>query len=154
MTPILLMETLAVRLQKLLTDYSAEQLSGSLPIKVYPCCFPIRSSSQEKHSSVYVFVSGGTSTEESSVAKVELGFSIYGDSQTEGWRNLYNIMEHVRQDLLRSRFIDMKYRLEFPLEFSVIDEPPFPQWQGKIVATYAIGHTVEEGFNFYDYQET
>lgn len=151
MTPIILMEDLAKRLQALLTDYSAEQSSGSLHIKVYPCCFPIRDSALERHSSVYVFVTGGKSTGESSVVTIEIGFSIYGDSKTDGWRNLYNVMEHVRQNLIQHQFLNMNFRLEFPLEFSIIDEPPFPQWQGKIIATYAIGHPVEEGFTFYDY---
>nr|DAM69336.1 MAG TPA: tail completion protein [Caudoviricetes sp.] len=154
MTPIGLMDSLKDRLQLLLTDYSSNQPSGTLPVQVHSGYLPIRNNAGEKNSFVYILAFSGTDTKEMGAVKVEFGFSIYDDDKVDGWRSLFNVMEHVRQDLLKNRLVDMEYRLEFPLEFKVADDQPFPQWQGTIVATYTIAQPVEEGFNYDDYQET
>lgn len=159
MTPINLMDSLAKRLQKLLTDYSATQPSGKLPIKVYPGYFPVQNTAQERNSFVYVLViqTKDRPGNDKSHATVELGFSIYDDDHTDGWRSLFNVMEHVRQDLLKFRLVNMKFRLdleEAPIEMNIPENQPFPQWQGTMKACYTIGQPDEEGFNYDDFQET
>ena len=85
---------------------------------------------------------------------MEIGFSIYDDDKNDGWRSLYNLVEHVRQDLLKFPFLEKKYRLEPPLLFDIYDrEQPFPQWLGTITANYSISHLHEEGFSYDDFQE-
>lgn len=158
MTPINLMDWLAERLQKLLTDYTAQQPSGKVPVTVYPGYVPVQNNAQEKKSSVYVLVYEieDKPKNSTSIATVELGFSIYDDDHTDGWRSLFNVMEHVRQDLLRNRFVHMKFRLDLdaaPLKTHIVENQPFPQWQGTMTAAYTIGHIEEEGMNFDDFQE-
>ncbi len=158
MTPIDLMDMLAARLQNLLTDYTAEQPSGKVPVTVYPGYIPVQNNAQERKSLVYVLVTKTTDKpgNTKSHATVEIGFSIYDDNHTDGWRSLYNVMEHVRQDLLKYRFVGMKFRLdleEAPIEMTIPDNQPFPQWQGTMTACYTIGQPEEEGMNFDDFQE-
>lgn len=157
MTPIGLMNELAKFLQDTLKDYSTQQTTGNLPILVYPGYPPIPDTAVEKNSYLYVLVVETNDEEDDSkmsTAKVEIGFSIYDADQTDGWRTIYNVMEHVRQALLKKRFIAMKHRLELPLKGVVPDEQPFPQWYGKLIATYTIGQPQEEGINYDDFQET
>ena len=73
----------------------------------------------------------------------------------DGWRSLYNVVEHVRQDLLKFRFVNMKFRLDLekPIVFKVPENQPFPQWQATMTVTYTIGQPEEEGFNYDDFQE-
>lgn len=158
MTPIDLMDMLAARLQKLLTDYTSEQPSGKVPVTVYPGYIPVQNNAQERKSLVYVLVIETTDKpgNTKSHATVEIGFSIYDDNHTDGWRSLFNVMEHIRQDLLKHRFVNMKFRLdleEAPIKMSIPDNQPFPQWQGTMTACYTIGQPEEEGMNFDDFQE-
>ena len=159
MTPINLMDFMAKRLQKLLADCSAKQPSGIQPVTVYPGYVPVQNNAQEKKSSVYVLVieaedkPGNTKSH----ATVEIGFSIYDDEHTDGWRSLFNVMEHVRQDLLKYRFVNMQHRLDLeyaPIKTRIVENQPFPQWQGTMTAAYTIDQPDEEGMNFDDFQET
>lgn len=159
MTPIDLMDMLAARLQKLLADYTAEQPSGKVPVTVYPGYIPVQNSAQERNSFVYVLVTETIDKpgNNKSHATVELGLSIYDDDHTDGWRSLFNVMEHIRQDLLKYRFVGMKFRLdleEAPVKMSIPDNQAFPQWQGTMTACYTIGQPEEEGMNFDDFQES
>lgn len=157
MTPIGLMDKLADFLREVLKDYTTEQTSGKLPINVYPGWPPVRDNPKEKNSHVYVLVLETEDKDDSnelSTAKVEIGFSIYDADKIDGWRSIFNIMEHVRQALLKHRFIGMKHRLVHPIKGMIADEPPYPQWLGKLEVYYTIGQPVEEGINYDDFQET
>lgn len=108
MTPINLMDRLAAKLQTLMDDYTTEQPSGTLPIKVYPGYFPVRTDASEINSALYVLVKQVMDEEgnKESSAVVEIGFSIYDEDPLHGWRSLFNVLEHVRQYLLKNRIID------------------------------------------------
>ena len=89
-----------------------------------------------------------TQVDEQSAAKVEIGFSIIDGDTSEGWRSLFNLMEHVRQALLKKRTVANKHRLILPIKFKVADEQPFPQWQGLMTVSYTLGKPVEEEINY------
>lgn len=158
MTPIDLMDMLAERLQKVLADYTAQQPSGKVPVTVHPGYIPVQNNAKEKNSNVYVLVYDieDKPKNSTSIATVEIGFSIYDDDHENGWRSLFNVMEHVRQDLLKYRFVGMKFRLDLdaaPLKTHIVENQAFPQWQGTMTAAYSIGYIEEEGMNFDDFQE-
>lgn len=149
MTPINLMDRLAAKLQKLMDDYSTEQPSGTLPIKVYPGFFPVRTDATETNSALCVTVKQVVDEEgnKKSSAIVEIGFSIYDEDPVYGWRSLYNAMEHVRQYLLRNRIIDKKHWIQLPVETIIFDDQSlaWPQWRGTITTKYTISQPEEEG---------
>lgn len=154
-TPINLMDTMRDRIIKLLEgqNYITEQPSGKLPIEVYSGYPPIRDSAKERHSFIYVLAADINDEKEASSATLEIGFSIYDDDKVDGWRSLYNVVEHIRQDLLKFRFLGRKHRLILPLNFKLDDrEQPYPQYQGIMTVKYSIGHPNEEGFNYDDFQ--
>lgn len=149
MTPINLMDRLAEKLQKLLDDYSTEQPSGTLPIKVYPGYVPIRTEAKEKNSEVYVLIRQILDEEgnKKSSAIVEIGFSIYDEDPVCGWRSLYNVLEHVRQYLLKNRIIEKKHWIQLPVETIVFDDQSqaWPQWRATITTKCTISQPEEEG---------
>lgn len=147
MTPIGLMEALAARLQILLDGYTSEQPTGIMPIKVNAGYFPIPENAREKNSAIHVLATKETDDKDMSTISLQIGLSIYDDNTVDGWRTMYNVAEHIRQDLLKHRYVDMRYRLELPLSFEVVEDQPFPQWQGIISATYTVPQPVEEEFN-------
>lgn len=146
MTTVELMDNLADYLRSVIVDYSTQQPSGKRSIKVYAGYPPARMNADEQASFIYALVTGAQDTADGdmSTATVEIGFSIYDDSEYDDWRSLYNIIEHVRQHLLKHRFIADRYRLLFPVKIEVPEAQPAPQWQGKITAIYTIGQPYEE----------
>ena len=79
-----------------------------------------------------------------SKATVTLSFDITDNNRVDGWRNLYNLMEHARQELLKHRVIADRNKLILPIKFKTPFEQPWPQWQGAIIADYTIGQPQEE----------
>lgn len=146
MTTVELMDNLADYLRSVIVDYSTQQPSGKRSIKVYAGYPPARMNADEQASFIYALVTSAQDTADGdmSTATVEIGFSIYDDSEYDDWRSLYNIMEHVRQNLLKHRFIADRHRLLFPVKIEVPEAQPAPQWQGKITAIYTIGQPYEE----------
>lgn len=153
MTSIELMNNLAEYLQKVVDDYSTDQKKGLIPIKVYAGWPPVRMTAAEKESFIYSLALSweDKSDDTFSMAKVEIGFSIYDDDKEKGCYSLYNLMEHVRQALLKKRTLNGRNRLELPLKSVISDEQAFPQWQGAITATYTIGQPTEEEIEYGDY---
>lgn len=151
MTQIEVMENLADFLKNVVREYEAQQSDGSSsPIIVYPGYLPVKTNAKESESCIYVLVLECEDSEEQSTAKVEIGFSIFDSDTAEGWRSLFNIMEHVRQALLKKRTVANKHRLVLPIKSKVAEDQPFPQWQGLITVGYTLGKPVEEEINYGD----
>lgn len=146
MTTVELMDNLADYLRSVIVDYSTQQPSGKRSIKVYAGFPPARMNADEQASFIYALVTAAQDTADGdmSTATVEIGFSIYDNSDADDWRSLYNLMEHVRQHLLKHRLVAHRHRLQLPLKLEVPEAQPAPQWQGKITAIYTIGQPYEE----------
>lgn len=146
MTTVELMNNLADFIRKVIKDYSSQQKGGDTPVEVYSGWPPVRMASAEKASFIYTLALEWEDKADNtlSTCKMEIGFSIYDDDKERGCFSLYNIMEHVRQALLRYRTLNGRNRLELPLKSEVSDEQRYPQWLGAITATYTIGQAEEE----------
>ncbi|MBM6732904.1 hypothetical protein [Megasphaera stantonii] len=146
MTTIELMNNVREYLEVVLADYSTTQKAGVRPVAVYAGYPPLRLQAAEKESYVYVLALEWVDKADQtfSQAKIEIGFSIYDDDTEHGVLSLYNLMEHVRQALLKKRTLNGRNRLELPLKGELCDVQTFPQWQGRIEAMYTIGQPIEE----------
>ena len=157
MTIVELMEHLKDFIEEQVREYDTTQPAGKLPISVYAGFPPVPVTSKEKASFIYNLVTEFTDEESEKLgyAQVDIGFSIYDADMTEGSKSLFNLMEHIRQALLKRRFIgNGRNKLILPLKGEIPEAQPFPQWQGIIHATYTIGQPREEGLDFDSYQET
>lgn len=150
MTLVETMENLAEFLRETVSEYSSEQPSGKKPVAVYAGYPPVAISSEEGPSFIYALATDFTDAQDEpyGTVKVEIGFSVYDENKEDGWRSLFNLMEHVRQALLKYRCIAGRSSLVLPLKGAVSDSQPFPQWEGKITASYTIGQPTEVGINY------
>lgn len=79
-----------------------------------------------------------------SEAKVHIYVGIYDESH-DGWRNVANVLEHIRQVLLKNRTIAKKFRLTLPLKSTIpTEEQPYPNWVGWLETRWTIAQPVEE----------
>lgn len=153
MTLVETMENLAKFLRGVVKEYSSNQPSGKRPVEVYAGFPPVAMSAEERSSFIYALVTDFTDEADTpyGTAKVEIGFSVYDDDKKEGWRSLFNLMEHVRQALLQNRIIAGRTSIILPMKGAISDSQPFPQWEGKITISYTIGQPTEVGINYEDF---
>lgn len=93
---------------------------------------------------VIVRLIAGDDTQNGSTARVRLYFGTYCEEAAGGWRELFNLMEHTRQALLRQRTIVNRHRLELPIHWEIPEEQPFPAYVGFMELTYQIAQPREE----------
>ncbi len=139
-------EHVAAYLQHVLKEYTISNDVEWKPVDVFAGWPPIRREDR-KNSFIYVCITNWTDDLEGtpwSKATVQIGFSVHGSDLKDGWRDLYNLMEHVRQALLTCRTIAGRARLESPLKGMIVaDNPTFPEWTGAITAVYSIAQPQE-----------
>lgn len=152
MTPINLMEDLANFIETANKDYFlTDDIVKNSPLIVSAGHLPIRDDAKEvKTPSITVtviniedavFDNGGGQ----SVANVRLYFNTYNEDLKKGWKEIYNLMEHTRQALLKQRTISDKFLLQLPLK-SAFPEPieqPDALWSGVMEAKYIIAQPKE-----------
>jgi hypothetical protein len=76
--------------------------------------------------------------------KVRLLVGVYDDSaDCQGYRDAMNIIEAVRLNLMTDRYLEMKYRLEMPLNWHIFDEQPWPVFFAGMETTWEMGRIAE-----------
>lgn len=93
---------------------------------------------------VVVRLIAGEDTQEGSTARVRLYFGTYCEDAAGGWRELFNLMEHTRQALLRTRTIANRHRLLLPTQWEIPEEQPFPVYVGYMEMSFQIAQPREE----------
>lgn len=154
MTITELIDNMAEFLKPVVADYNAQKDSVQSDIKIIAGYPPKLDGNEERPSAVYVMVNDAiddTAPNDFSKATVTLSFDITDNDKVDGWRNLYNLMEHTRQELLKHRIVAKRNKLLLPIKFKTPFEQPWPHWQGAIIADYTIGQPEEEGFIYDDF---
>ena len=127
MTPTNLIKALARELRevlkgfKLLAEYQADR-----KVRVYEQIMPL---AEQKDDTFFPNVlidlvqidENGTD----SIAIINLNIAVYAGENEEGWQDLLNIMERIRQFILTHPIIDEKFPLEMPATF--VPRPPAEQ---------------------------
>ena len=57
----------------------------------------------------------------------------------QGYRDVMNVIEIVRQMILENRVLDKKYRLEMPMKSYLFDDQPYPIFFGQIETVWETG---------------
>lgn len=57
----------------------------------------------------------------------------------QGYRDVLNILERIRQDLLTSRYLERRYRLEMPFKWYLFEDQPWPIFFGQIETVWETG---------------
>lgn len=147
------MDNVAAFLRDIVKNYNGDAKEDWMraPIEVYAGFPPVRESRDAMPSCVYCVVTDVADEANDSAVEMQIGFSVYDKNPTGCGRSLYNLIEHVRQGLLKHRTVAGRNRLILPLKTEIPTEQPFPEWVGVITAKYAIAFIEEEGI---DYDET
>lgn len=86
--------------------------------------------------------SGGKDDEDAARATVKMLVGVQS-ADDKGAIDMFNLMEDIRQDFLRNRILDRKFRLE-KLSWEFFDEQPYPEWIGQITTEWTLPTIREE----------
>jgi len=122
-------------------------------INVYPQYLPSKKGQNDRAHFPYVLVriiDGEDSTEElPSLCKIVFIIGIHDDDTNfQGYKDVMNIIEKIRQHLLKKIVFDNKYSLEGQVKWAVNEEDVYPLYFGGIETTWNIGKVMmvdEEG---------
>ncbi|MEN6372215.1 MAG: hypothetical protein ABFD64_09415 [Armatimonadota bacterium] len=151
-----LAKAIIARIKSVTTEVLLPNKEGEIvALKVIRSYFDPKSYEKYDLPAILVRVTAGSQNEsEERTASVEiiLGAFLkdYGDDEF-----LISIIERIEQDLLSQRILDHKYRLQMPLNWSVLDstEQPWPYWFATMTASYYLPSIAEvrnedgEGFD-------
>ena len=63
----------------------------------------------------------------------------------QGYRDVMNTMETIRQALLIDRYLEHRYRLEMPFKWYLFEDQPWPVFFGQIETVWETGRPVMSG---------
>ena len=142
MTPIKLIKALAKELReelknfKLLAEYQADK-----KIAVYEQILPLdKFRSDTFYPNIVVYLVRVDEDGDDSIATVNLSIGVYGGENEEGWQDLFNIAESVRQYVLTHPRIGEKFPLVTPIYFAPVppSEEPEPFFFFDCIIRYRI----------------
>ena len=131
-------------------EYEFQRPNGEVDRKtpiVHSAFLPIRTTAETEYSPfVVVRLIKINDEQDASYADLRIVFDVHDTDAEANWRSLFNLMEHVRQALLKTRTIGKKFRIKLPLtyEAAVYSQSPYPEGYGFLNATYQIGQPIEE----------
>jgi hypothetical protein len=99
---------------------------------------------------VIVKLDEGTDKEENTLDAtrivVQILVGVYDEKpDCQGYRDVMNIMDTVRQDLLMARYLERKYRLAMPFKWNLFEDQPWPVFFGCIETVWETGRPVMVG---------
>ena len=168
MTALNLLDAIVLRLRELFAGYELKAKSGLLQnVKVFAQYLPqpqtveVKDDEDEEQITpqgygpedietlfpcVVVKIDEMTDKEEGSLDATRIGVRLlvgtYDDSpDCQGYRDVLNIIETIRQDFLTmpARVLAKRYRLEMPLNSYLFDEQAFPIYFGQIESVWETG---------------
>lgn len=163
MTPSNLITSLAAELRQATANFTLQaEYQADKKVSVYEGYIPADSFENETFlPMIVVELRGVEDTNEGSTATVGLMFAVYGGENArygggrerpntqfldygDGWRDLLNLAECVRQHLLKlpSRILDNQFQLNLPAYFVPEQSQPAPFFYGDMILTFTIGQPI------------
>ncbi|WGV57791.1 hypothetical protein QIH01_20180 [Brevibacillus brevis] len=146
MTPVLLMRSLQTFLEQVVANVElTSPKSASARPQVFLEALPQRKadSQEEDYPFIIVRAAGGEDQADGSTFSITLLVGTHSKSD-DGFIDVLNIIEDVRQALLKKRVVGQSFRMELPFKWKLYDEQPYPGWIGEMNTLWTIPQVKEE----------
>lgn len=141
-TPILLSGAIKKFIEGVLADYVPMQ------VQVYEGYLPSKTAENintPDYPYVIVRLHTGDAQDNGHTVNVLLYFGTKSDDD-EGFKDVLNVMEHVRIALLKQRVIEKQFRMELPYTWELFEGQPQPEWVGLAKTKWTLPAVREEVF--------
>ncbi|MCM3141305.1 hypothetical protein [Brevibacillus sp. MER 51] len=146
MTPVLLMRSLKSFLEEVVANVELTSPKGVLTQpKVFLEALPQKAASSQEEDFPFVIIRAMGGEDQDGKASVSINLLVGTHSKDDdGFIDVLNIIEDVRQSLLKNRVVGGSFRLDLPLKWKLFDEQPYPGWIGEINTLWEIPRVEQE----------
>ncbi|AKL95013.1 hypothetical protein CACET_c15640 [Clostridium aceticum] len=114
-----------------------------VPINIYSQYLPAKEDEDDEQHYPYIIarVLDGDDSEENQPAscKIMLIIGLYDeDDRYQGYKDVMNVIEKIRQFLLKKRMVAGQFILEYPLQWAVNEEDVYPFYFGGIETNWTL----------------
>lgn len=145
----LLTKALREKIEEIVKDYRLPVENGEprCPQVINGYLPPKRSGADDDFPFIIVRAEGGKSEEEQTEITIALIIGCYSD-EYNGHEHCINIMTRIRLALasMENHVLDKRFVLQFPIEWELLREQPYPQWQLEMT-THWVYNTPQAIFN-------
>ena len=142
MTPRNLIKALAKELREVLKDFKlSAEYQADRKVRVYEQIMPLAEADNDTFfPNVLIYLVQVDEDGTDSLATVNFSIAVYGGEDEQGWQDLFNIAERVRQFVLTHPVVGKKFPLEMPATFAPRppSEQPEPFFYFDCIARYRI----------------
>lgn len=135
MTSIILVDALKDLLDKSLEEYTyTDSEVNTRKVTVYKYYLKQRERGDEEYTPYVVIrpIEGNDTLEESTV-KCAIVIAVRDTDPEQGYVNTVNLIEHIRQCLLKTLYIGGRFPIKRPLTWAIDNEPNAPIYMGSII---------------------
>lgn len=95
------------------------------------------------------FMEGNDSQDSTVNLKIIVG-TYDEEDDSNGWRDVLNILQRIRTELFKRQALANKYRVELPFKYLLPEDQPYPEWIGWIETKWIIPSIVLEQTMYMD----
>ncbi len=133
MTALEILSTLEVYLKEQLKDYRVyDKDQRSFEVNVFSGALPKKmrdTNALTYYPAVYPITLGATDTTDGSSINVRVVIAVHDDGVANGHVELFNLVEKVRQILLKATIIDGRALINLPIKWETSLDTTWPIWQ-------------------------
>lgn len=94
---------------------------------------------------VLIQLADGEDSNSDSTAKVHLVVGTYDDgTDQQGYLDVLNILEDIKQAILRAGIVDQRYEIEGKMKYIIYDNDAWPHWLGMLTTNWGFPGTERE----------
>lgn len=140
MTPTKLQDVLVEDLKQQLDGFQLKNAKGErVNLNIYPQNLPAKKGSKDTEHFPYLVIrvmdgeDNNETGEEDSTCKIAFIVGLYDeDDNYQGYKDVMNIIEKVKQRLKTKRFYSNQFELKLPLKWVIHEEDIYPYYFGGI----------------------
>ncbi|MDR7318913.1 hypothetical protein [Brevibacillus nitrificans] len=155
-TPYLLQEALINEIRALFADSRFKNSKGEeVELNVYPQFLPAKRSDEDNDHFPYAIVrvqEGNIPTvTDAETCNVLIFFGLWDDTlDFQGYKDVLNVITHLKIHLFKKRIIDQRYRIEYPFDWAIDeDDSNHPYYFGGAQTTWTLP-VVQQEVQFID----
>ncbi len=144
MTPVMLIDELKVFIEEIVKNYWLETKNDTskAPQVITGYLPPKKSTPDPDYPFVIVRLSKGKDQQGSGGAVVRIIIGTYSEDSQNGWRDVANIIDRIWNELMKKQVIGKKFKIEYPLDWDIPEEQPYPYWIGVMDTNWTVPHPV------------
>jgi hypothetical protein len=153
MIPVMLQNFLITELKCLFDGYYLKNVLGQeSPINIYGQYLPKKKSDKdtEQFPHIRVILLDGEENSEldPNLCRVLIMTGVWDHNQNyQGFQDVCNVLQRTYDHLMRTQLFDNRYKIEYPIKWSLTEEDYWPYFYGGLETNWSVGKITPADFD-------